>query len=252
MSDFEAVLFDLDGTLVQTERLKAISYARAAVVLSPSALDEEKVIEAFKDVVGRSRYEVAETLLKRFRLTESARSRMEDLGVDTPIDAFIDVRLQFYTQMMDDPLVVQNSRWLHNISQLLWARREGYKTGLATMSHRPQANRILALLELEKHFDFTATRDDVERGKPDPEIYHLVARALDVSEQGCLVFEDSVSGVEAALSAGMHVIAVSTPFTRDSLTHSHLLPQEQLVHDPKALPETVDRLLAKKRSELAA
>ena len=53
------VIFDLDGTLVQTERLKAMSYARAAVELCPYQVSEEEVIEAYKDVVGLRRREVA-------------------------------------------------------------------------------------------------------------------------------------------------------------------------------------------------
>ena len=48
----KAIIFDLDGTLVQTEALKAASYARAAVELKPDTFSEEEVIEAFKDVVG--------------------------------------------------------------------------------------------------------------------------------------------------------------------------------------------------------
>ena len=51
----QAVIFDLDGTLVETERLKALSYARAAVELCLYTLTEAEVIEAFKDVVGLSR-----------------------------------------------------------------------------------------------------------------------------------------------------------------------------------------------------
>ena len=53
-----AMIFDLDGTLVQTEKLKALSYAKAATALRPE-LNETDVIEAFKDVVGLSRHEVA-------------------------------------------------------------------------------------------------------------------------------------------------------------------------------------------------
>ena len=251
MSDFEAVLFDLDGTLVQTERLKAISYARAAVVLAASSIDETQVVEAFKEVVGRSRHEVASFLLKKFALTEKARQRMDELEVASPVEALIKIRLGFYERMMDDPLVIRNSAWTHNISQLNWARRNGYKTGLATMSYRPQATRVLELLNLTSQFDVIATRDDVQRGKPDPEIYHLVSENLGVSPDDCLVFEDSVSGVEAAIAAGMQVIAVSTSFTRDSLRQLQLLPREQLVDDPKVLPDVIDRVLAK-RSELAA
>ena len=50
-----AMIFDLDGTLVQTERLKALSYAHAAKELCPNGVSEGEVIEAFKEVVGLSR-----------------------------------------------------------------------------------------------------------------------------------------------------------------------------------------------------
>jgi len=63
-----AVIFDLDGTLVQTERLKAISYARAGAELCPYQVSEEEVIGAYKDVVGLPRHEgatVAKTRAER-------------------------------------------------------------------------------------------------------------------------------------------------------------------------------------------
>ena len=71
----EAIIFDLDGTLVQTESLKAISYARAARQLCSNSLTEEVVIEAFKDVVGLPREEVAKRLMERFGLEKAAKAR---------------------------------------------------------------------------------------------------------------------------------------------------------------------------------
>jgi phosphoglycolate phosphatase-like HAD superfamily hydrolase len=73
------MIFDLDGTLVQIEKLKARSYAKAAVDLRPE-LDEERVVEAFKDVVGLSRRQVAQSLLQRFGLAEVAAERMDKSG----------------------------------------------------------------------------------------------------------------------------------------------------------------------------
>ncbi|MFL5666174.1 MAG: HAD family hydrolase [Ktedonobacteraceae bacterium] len=145
-----AVIFDLDGTLVETEELKARSYARAAVELRPE-LHEADVVDAFKDFVGLSRQEVAKGLMQRF--------------------------------------------------------------GNA--------------------FDFIASRDVVEHGKPDPEIYSLLARELDVQPEDCLVIEDSHAGVKAALAAGMNVVAVSTPLTRKRLYESGLLLPQHIMDDPK-------------------
>ena len=98
-----AMIFDLDGTLVQTERLKAISYARAALELCPRDLTETEVIEGFKEVVGLSRREVALGLVEQFGLEDAARARMAEFGVDTPWQAFVQVRLSIYEQMLADP-----------------------------------------------------------------------------------------------------------------------------------------------------
>src|SRR3712207_9066831 len=78
-----AFVFDLDGTLVETEELKALSYARAATELRPD-LDEGEVIKAFTDLVGLARREVAVGLMRRFGLEGAARERMAGVGVSAP------------------------------------------------------------------------------------------------------------------------------------------------------------------------
>ena len=234
-----AMIFDLDGTLVQTERLKAQSYARAAVELCPHDIHESDVIEAFKDVVGLSRREVATALVERFDLTQKARKRMVEFGVDTPWQAFVQVRLQIYAQMLADPDVIRKNQWPHNIALLQEAQRANCKVGLATMSYCPQVRRVLEILELTRAFEFVASRDDVENGKPDPEIYLLVAKELGVSPAECLVIEDSPTGVKAALNAGMSVVAVSTPFTQKRLHETALLPAAHIVDDPDMLTSVV-------------
>ena len=79
----EAMIFDLDGTLVQTEKLKALSYARAAMELCPREIREGEVLEAFKQVVGFLRKEVAEALVQRFNLETGAAERMQEFGVSS-------------------------------------------------------------------------------------------------------------------------------------------------------------------------
>ena len=96
----EAVIFDLDGTLVQTEKLKAISYARAVTDLCPHDVKEEQVIEAFREVVGLPRREVAQALVAKFDLTARASERMKEFGVSAAWQAFIQVRLQHYERML--------------------------------------------------------------------------------------------------------------------------------------------------------
>lgn len=239
-----AVIFDLDGTLVQTERLKAYSYAKAIRELSDYSIEESLVIDAFKDVVGLSRREVAQALLERFNLNEAARNRMEEFGVETPWQAFVQIRLQFYEQLLSDPQSILNNTWPHNMLLLEEVKKAGCRIGLATMSYCPQVNRVLDILNLGKTFDFVASRDDVDHGKPDPEIYQMVACELGVTAGECLVIEDSPTGVKAALAAGMHVIAVTTPFTIAAFSNNKLVDERWIVNDPAKLPETVKELMS--------
>jgi beta-phosphoglucomutase-like phosphatase (HAD superfamily) len=237
----QAMIFDLDGTLVQTEKLKALSYARAAVELCPYTLNQEEVVEAFKDVVGLSRREVAIALVERFDLQEKAAARMEAFGVATPWQAYVQIRLKIYGEMLADPQILLNNQWPHNVALLHEARRQCRFVGLATMSYCPQVQRVLQILELTDAFDFVATRDDVEQGKPDPEIYLMVAHELGVPPANCLVIEDSPTGVKAALAAAMQVVAVSTPFTQQRLHESDILDARWIVDDPATLLDIIQQ-----------
>lgn len=163
-----------------TERLKARSYAQAAVELCPQAVSETEVVEAFKDLVGLSRQEVATALM-------------------------------------------------------------------ATMSHCEQVQWLLRALNMVQSFDFVATRDDVDQGKPDPEIYQLVAQELDVTPAECLVVEDSVFGVKAALAAGMWCIAATTPFTRRGIHAEQVLDARWIVDDPDMLATIVRQMVAEQK-----
>lgn len=238
-----AIIFDLDGTLVQTERLKAFSYAKAIQELSRIKIDDSAVLEAFKEFVGLSRVEVSQGLLEKFDIEETARARMAEFGVTSPWQAFAQIRLNYYEQLIVEPQVIRDNTWPHNMSLLAEARRTGCRVGLATMSSCLQVNRILGALNLHGSFDFVASRDDVENGKPDPEIYSLVSKELGVPSNETLVIEDSPSGVKSSLAAGMHVIAVTTQFTKSSFLTKPILDERWVVHDPTLLLQTVKKMM---------
>jgi len=239
-----AVIFDLDGTLVETEELKALSYARAAVALRPEDLSVAEVIDAFKEVVGLSRREVAKALIQRFGLEEAAQARIAEFGVDAPWQAYVQIRLRIYEDMLNDPTLLWRYRYPHTLALLHEVRQGGCLTALATMSYCAQVRRVLDILGMSNAFDFVASRDDVEHGKPDPEIYLLVAHQLGIPPEDCLVVEDSPTGVKAGLTAGMNVVAVGTNFTRQRLYESRLLPAGHIVDDPATLPQIVAHVIA--------
>jgi beta-phosphoglucomutase len=128
--------------LVETEELKALSYARAATELHRD-LNEGEVVAAFGDLVGLSRQEVAVGLMRRFGLEDAARARMAEFGVDKPWQAYVQIRLRIYEEMLGDPKLIQEHCYPHNRALLRSVRQEGFPTALATQSHREQARRVL-------------------------------------------------------------------------------------------------------------
>jgi HAD superfamily hydrolase (TIGR01509 family) len=88
---------------------------------------------------------------------------------------------------------------------------------VATSASRFDADRLLGRTGLRDRFGIVVTAEDVRRGKPDPEVYLRAADGLGLSPAHCLVFEDAVVGVQAARSAGMRVIGVSTAHTETEL-----------------------------------
>jgi len=115
------------------------------------------------------------------------------------------------------------------------------------MSDRRHSHRILEITGLADAFDFVATADDVKHGKPDPEIYTLISKSLDIAPSQCLVLEDSPSGIKAALTAGMACIAVTNPFTRQVVHEAGLLDAAWIVDEPERLHNVVNRMLKEKQ-----
>lgn len=238
-----AIIFDLDGTLVQTEHLKALSYAAAAAQLSGGKISEQTVLEQFKEVVGLPRREVSIKLLNDLNLSEEAKSKLKKFDVIAPWQVFLQMRLYHYQKILENKQLIFDHACPYNIGLLKWGKEKGFRTGLATMSHCEQALKVLDILKLKHYFDFIATRDDVELGKPSPEIYLLVALELSYNPQECLVIEDSPAGIEAARLAGMKCIAITNDFTRINVHKSGLLDDQHIVDHLPDLQATVEKII---------
>jgi HAD superfamily hydrolase (TIGR01509 family) len=90
---------------------------------------------------------------------------------------------------------------------------KGLKLGVASSSNRKWVMEHLTRLGLVHHFEAIHTSDDVERTKPDPALFQLALRSLDLRPDEAIVFEDSPNGVTAAKTAGIYVVAVPNPLT---------------------------------------
>ena len=95
--------------------------------------------------------------------------------------------------------------------------RLGVPRAVGTSASRGDVENLLGALALRRHFEIIVTAEDVKFGKPDPEVYLECARRLGSRPAVCVVFEDSLVGVQAARRAGMRAIGVTTAHTAEEL-----------------------------------
>jgi len=238
-----AVIFDLDGTLVQSEKLKALSYAIAVQRLFNLPEPDPRAIEAYRQIVGSSREVASRYVMEQLGLDANLQPLMTQYAVSQPADVLTAMRKSIYDQMVADPQILRENQWPHTVAFLRFVRQQGCKTGLATMSHRQEALHVLRALNLEGDLDVVLTREDVQQPKPDPEIYLSACRLLELLPKECLAIEDSPAGVRAALAAGVETVAVATPFTREHLRSADLVSCRCLVEQPEMLVATIEHCL---------
>ena len=240
----QAFIFDLDGTLVQNEKLKALSVAIAVQRLRGLPEPDPQGIEAYREMVGASREAVSRHIVQNLGLEDELRPLMPEYGASETWEVLGTMRRAIYDDMVADPQVIRDNQWPHTVRLLRVAKENACRTGLATMSARKEVLHFLRALELEYSLDVVLTREDVQNAKPDPEIYLFAAQQLQVSPLDCLVIEDSANGVRAEVAAGMNVVAFATPFTEASLHSSQVVEHQWIVHDPEQLLEVVEERVA--------
>jgi len=109
------------------------------------------------------------------------------------------------------------------------AKSLGLRIGLASSSTRGWVEPQLRRLGLWHYFECVRTREDVERAKPDPELYRSVLRCLGVDPRGAVAFEDSPNGALAAVRAGMYCVVIPNPVTATLAFGEHHLRLESLM-----------------------
>jgi HAD superfamily hydrolase (TIGR01509 family) len=182
-----AVIFDMDGLMLDTEPIYKSAWQRAAIECGFSISEER-----WFDFIGRTRVDGENILLAAqgpdFSLeTFRAASRRFEAG------AFAE-SLPAKKPGLDDLLAFLDSR--------------GMPKAVATSTERRQASPQLGGLGLWDRFNAIATGDEVVNGKPSPDLFLLAAHRLDAEPSQCLVLEDSEAGIVAGHRAGMQVWVV--------------------------------------------
>lgn len=186
IAPFEAAIFDMDGTLLDTE-----SVFRTIVFEVCTELGFEMTDEVHMSMVGGSHERTSQLLIEAY-------------GVSFPYTLF-DERCRFIMRERSHGGVPVKAGARELVTEL---RERGIPTAVATSSRNPHAQHHLAAAGLFDLFDTIVTRDDVVHPKPHPEPYLTAARRLGIEPTRCLALEDSHAGVRAAHAAGMQTVMV--------------------------------------------
>lgn len=179
----DAVLFDCDGVLVDSE---PISYRAWRLALAAHGFELSEA--TFHDSVGGTEQMVA----ARFA---------PELGAD-PVQLELDAR-RFFTAIASEAQGFDDSRQL-----IVRLERTGTPMAVATNGLRWRLDVLLGAVGLDRLLPYSVTADEVAAPKPSPDLYVAAAGLAGVDPGRCVVFEDSPTGITAARAAGCRVIAV--------------------------------------------
>lgn len=188
----KALLFDLDGVLVDTAKYHYIAWKELADELGiPFTVQDNERLK------GVSRTRCMEILLELGNRTMSPEE--QNLCCERKNDAY----LRYIDKMKEEELFPGVREFLGD------ARARGYAIGLGSASKNSAL--ILERLRLTEYFDTLVDGTRVSQAKPDPEVFLLGAKDLGVLPRDCIVFEDSVAGIQAAHTGGMEAVGIGTP-----------------------------------------
>lgn len=192
----KAILFDMDGVLIDSEPFHEQSIVELSAELG-EAITGKEVLDSFK---GAPEFVMGRRLLEMYPAS--------GLTSDEIIRRKGDIYAGMFARV---PLLPGILEFLEQ------SKASGLRFALAT-----SANRFTQELSFRGHglspwFEAIVTGEDITRGKPDPEPYLLAASKLGIAAEDCVVIEDSLNGVRSGKAAGCKVIAITTTFPRETL-----------------------------------
>ena len=202
ISECKAIIFDMDGLMIDTERLALKAWQLAGVDFGFPISDD-----IFISMVGRNRW-------------DSDRTLVEFFGSDFPVDA-VRKRYRIYLDgWIDEGKLTVKSGLL---DLLRFLERISMPKAVATSTEYERAIHKLSLTNLLDHFPIVIAGDQVQKGKPAPDIFLAAAVQLGVLPENCLVLEDSDAGIQAAYDAGMIPVMIPDmkPPSEKSLAFAH-------------------------------
>jgi HAD superfamily hydrolase (TIGR01509 family) len=214
-----AVLFDLDGTLVDNMGLHVDAWVAVADRIGHPTPRERFA----REWAGKKNEELIPLMLGRL----VAPDELERIAHDK--------ETRYRTR------AARELQELAGTTALLERlKAAGKKLAVATAAPAENRKLVLELLGLGRFFDVVVGPEGAVRGKPAPDIFLACTKALEVAPRDCVVFEDALNGVQAGLSAGMQVAAVTTTVDEAGLKAAGA---RWVMRDYRALPEELEQLL---------
>ena len=198
LTDIEAVIFDLDGTLIDSMWVwKDIDEVYLKSI--GERHDEARIAQVRMEIEGKSFKEVAEIFKREYGISDSI-SRIMQTWTDMAYDRYKNVvKLKPHVKEFLD-----------------YIKERGIKIGLATSNSEHLAATVLKSRGIFDYFSAMITGDE-GKGKPHPGVYLRAAKKLGVRPDKCLVFEDLTAGLMSASNAGMKTCAVRDPYSEYQL-----------------------------------
>jgi mannitol-1-/sugar-/sorbitol-6-/2-deoxyglucose-6-phosphatase len=189
-SEIDAVVFDMDGLLVNSEPLWHIAEKIVFKAVGVTLTEEDCLL-----TTGLPTKNVMEYWFERRPWKGKSTSELEN-------DLFVEIK----------KLLAEHSEPMVGVLEVLaFFKSQNLKMGLASASPMFLIDIVLEKLGIRPYFDFVHSATLEKNNKPHPDVYLSVAKYLEVPIRNCIIFEDSINGVKGAVASGAKVIAVPEP-----------------------------------------
>ena len=193
--EIKAVLFDMDGLMVNTESLSTEAFINSAKAQGYNMTKEETL-----KVLGFTKANIYQFWIDYFQGTNVDGKKLVD----------------DHYEYIENVLYTVGPEKMPYVEELLkYLRENNYKIAVASSSDTADIKNNLEKTKLEKYIDEIASGAEVENGKPAPDVFLLAAERLDVDPKDCLILEDSKAGIKAGKASGAMVFMVPDMFTVD-------------------------------------